>query len=63
MWLAFSRLFSVRFFAHSVCGTVCRYFIIFQLRCSDSFLAVVGLVGVLCGERTFLDLTIVGFLF
>ena len=26
-------------------------------------LAVVGLVGVLCGERTFLDLTIMGFLF
>lgn len=69
MYLAFSKLF-VRFIAHSVCDTVWRYFIIFQLHCLGSFLAVVGLVGVFsvhrfagsCGEQTFLDLTIAGVL-
>ena len=40
--------FSVRFIAHSVCDTVWYYFIIFQLHCLGSFLAVVGLVGVFC---------------
>ena len=62
--------FSVRFIAHSVCDTVWYYFIIFQLHCLGSFLAVVGLVGVFsvhhfagsCGEQTFLDLTIAGVL-
>ena len=52
----------MRFIAHIVSGTVCRYFIIFQLRCLDSFPAVVGLVGIFfvhriagsCGKRTFL---------
>ena len=60
----------MRFFAHIICGTVCRYVIIAQLRCLDSFLVVVVLVGIFsihriagsCGERTFLVLTIVGFL-
>ena len=74
--LSCSLLFQGSFsaiFAHIICGTVCRYVIIVQLRCLDFFLTVVGLVDVFffsvhrsagsCGERTFLVLTIVGLLF
>ena len=60
----------MQFIAHNVCDMVCRSFIILQLCCLDSFLVVVGLVGIcsahrsvgLFGEKTFLDLTIAGFL-
>ena len=65
------KALSVRYFAHIFCGTVCLHAIIAQLWCLDPFLAVVGRVDVFsvhriagsCGQRTFLVLTVVGFLF